>query len=579
MEKNIIKIYNNKNIICLEIPVDFNKIKNKIDFNKYYLVYKNKNNGFDENNFSEVFELEMIEKSYLINSFEILDKKDVINNQYNQQIINKPFKLFEDKDYQNNNQNIISDCSYLNEDKKKINNIESEIEEKIKKKNLLEKKIEEDIMTTDLLTEENEKWLNRINENVIKVAEIEEAKAKLNDIKAEYSSLQEKYNTDKTKFSTEINNLENNINEKKKELSELKEILIKKQNAFETEKKQKNHELEEEIRKNSTILQHQLNIKEVQNNELKMKKKIEELKNGIGNNVKLYLDNLEEKFLEKIKIVSNHNFNLYIKNLEDLEKMRNDEFLEKKNDLEKLKIELLKMNELNNYKHFNIKCKKCGKNPIKGLLYKCSICKDYYLCDKCEQINYLENTHPHYFLKIRTISKKNKIFDSPKNKVEEEQTPDNKLNIEHVYSLTIKRKLNFNDKFNLYSIEYDFENTKNLNQNDLEKKIDSKNFYSCKIEQKTKFINQNNYNNQIKLIIENNGENKWIINKTFLKIQKNEYFDCEEIILSPLSIKESEEVNLLLKKKCNLETGKYTLLFDFFVEDKKYGEYEIIINI
>ena len=576
MEKNIIKIYNSKNIICLEIPLDFNEIKNKIDFNKYYLVYKNKNNVFDENNFSKVFELEMIEKSNLINSFEILNKEDEINNQYNQQIINKSSKLFEDKGYQNYNQNIISD--YLNEDKKKIDNIESEIEEKIKKKKLLEKKIEEDIMTTELLAEENEKWVNRVNEAVIKVAEIEEAKVKLNDVKAEYNSLQEKYNTDKTKFSTEINNLENNINEKKKELSELKEILIKKQNAFETEKKQKNHELEEEIRKNSTILQHQLNIKEVQNNELKMKKKIEELKNGIGNNVKLYLDNIEKKYLEKIKIVSNHNFNLYIKNLEDLEKMRNDEFHEKKNDLEKLKVELLKMNELNNYKHFNIKCKKCGKNPIKGLLYKCSICKDYCLCDKCEQINYLENTHPHYFLKIRKISKKNNIFDSPKNKVEEEQTPDNKLNIEHIYSLTIKRKLNFNDKFNLYSIEYDFENTKNLNQNDLEKKIDSKNLYSCKIEQKTKFINQNN-NNQIKLIIENNGENKWINNKTFLKIQKNEYFDCEEIILSPLSIKESEEVNLLLKKKSYLEIGKYTLLFDFFVEDKKYGEYEIIINI
>ncbi len=427
-------------------------------------------------------------------------------------------------------------------------------------------------MKTELLIAENDKWLNRINENVIKIAEIEEGKAKLNDIKAEYSSLQEKYNTDKTKFSTEINNLENNINEKKKELSELKEIIIKKQNVFETEKKQKNHELEEEIRKNSTILQHQLNIKEVQNNELKIKKKIEELKNGIGNNVKLYFDNIEKKFLEKIKTVNNNNFNLYIKNLEDLEKMRNDEFLEKKNDLEKLKSEFLKINEINNYKHFNIKCKKCGKNPIKGLLYKCSICKDYYLCDKCEQINYLENTHQHYFLKIRKTSKKLKFYDSPKNKVEEEQTPDNKLNIEHVYSLTIKRKLNFNNnKFNLYSIEYDFEKTKNLNQNDLEKTIDNKNFYSCKIEQKTKFINQNN-DNQIKLIIENNGENKWIINKTFLKIQKNEYFDCEEIILSPLSVKESEEVNLLLKKKCNLEIGKYTLLFDFFVEDKKYGE-------
>ena len=53
--------------------------------------------------------------------------------------------------------------------------------------------------------------------------------------------------------------------------------------------------------------------------------------------------------------------------------------------------------------------KKCGDFPIKGILYECSKCKGYYLCEKCEEINYIDKKHPHNFIKIRKEKKKYEI--------------------------------------------------------------------------------------------------------------------------------------------------------------------------
>ena len=72
---------------------------------------------------------------------------------------------------------------------------------------------------------------------------------------------------------------------------------------------------------------------------------------------------------------------------------------------EKNKLELIKISKLNNIKHINKKCKKCGEDPIEGILYKCSEYTEYYLCEKCEQINYFDESHIHNFPSIFIIIK------------------------------------------------------------------------------------------------------------------------------------------------------------------------------
>ena len=44
-------------------------------------------------------------------------------------------------------------------------------------------------------------------------------------------------------------------------------------------------------------------------------------------------------------------------------------------------------------------CDGCGMNPIKGIRYKCTVCKDFDYCEGCEVT--LSSKHGHPFLKIR----------------------------------------------------------------------------------------------------------------------------------------------------------------------------------
>ena len=47
--------------------------------------------------------------------------------------------------------------------------------------------------------------------------------------------------------------------------------------------------------------------------------------------------------------------------------------------------------------HNHIICDDCGKKYIEGIRYKCAICHDFDLCEKCEA----KSDHPHPFLKIK----------------------------------------------------------------------------------------------------------------------------------------------------------------------------------
>ena len=57
---------------------------------------------------------------------------------------------------------------------------------------------------------------------------------------------------------------------------------------------------------------------------------------------------------------------------------------------------------------WKLKCNECG-NEIIGIRYKCSKCKEYNLCEKCELKNFINKKHLDLFYKIRK-SKPKKII-------------------------------------------------------------------------------------------------------------------------------------------------------------------------
>jgi len=48
--------------------------------------------------------------------------------------------------------------------------------------------------------------------------------------------------------------------------------------------------------------------------------------------------------------------------------------------------------------HYRVKCDGCGVFPIRGIRYKCGVCSNYDLCEKCEALN--EHDPQHILLKI-----------------------------------------------------------------------------------------------------------------------------------------------------------------------------------
>lgn len=49
--------------------------------------------------------------------------------------------------------------------------------------------------------------------------------------------------------------------------------------------------------------------------------------------------------------------------------------------------------------HKNFVCDECGCDPIIGVRYKCAVCADFDLCEKCEATT----KHDHPFLKIKHV--------------------------------------------------------------------------------------------------------------------------------------------------------------------------------
>ena len=147
------------------------------------------------------------------------------------------------------------------------------------------------------------------------------------------------------------------------------------------------------------------------------------------------IDNLEEKnkYLEsKNKNLEKKIDDIYLllNNKEQIEKELN--IMENRNEPNQKLINF----SITRTIHPGIKCNRCGMLPIIGLRYECSICKDYNLCNICEEINSKIKTHPHNFIKIR-----NKDIKPGDKEKKEEGMKNNK--ILYKYELLDKKPDNF----------------------------------------------------------------------------------------------------------------------------------------
>ena len=100
----------------------------------------------------------------------------------------------------------------------------------------------------------------------------------------------------------------------------------------------------------------------------------------VGVDSQLYLKNLE---LVKKEIEDNDDTKI-IKKITKIKKP----VLIKENKENKLN------NSNNNNYHYGIKCNNCNLFPIVGCRYKCSICDDFNICEKCEKIMGPSHSHP-----------------------------------------------------------------------------------------------------------------------------------------------------------------------------------------
>ena len=138
-------------------------------------------------------------------------------------------------------------------------------------------------------------------------------------------------------------------------------------------------------------------------------------------NNSIYVTN-EEDFLYTLPFIETIIFNIEFKEKENMEKEQpsidslllngnidaiiekaNKKIIELKTESKMLKGKEIKLKNINKNKkihiiHKDVNCNEC-KNIIEGIRYKCCICLDYNLCEKCE--NKFGFGHNHPLLKIR----------------------------------------------------------------------------------------------------------------------------------------------------------------------------------
>ena len=196
--------------------------------------------------------------------------------------------------------------------------------------------------------------------------------------------------------------------------------------------------------------------------------------------------------------------------------------------------------------HGRVTCDVCGTNPIQGIRYKCSVCPDFDLCEKCEA----QKGHTHPLLKIRKATHAPAFIRCSYTQEEEkEKVP---IRSSYLGFDSAKRRRDLETKKMIFNARFVRENF-----GDREKMGAGAQFIKS-------------------WTFRNNGETDWPLDALF--IQTN----GDNLGASPVSIRDSissspikpgDEVTIILPLEAPQLAGKYCAFFRFvYGDNQRFGQ-------
>ena len=272
-----------------------------------------------------------------------------------------------------------------------------------------------------ILEKENEVEIKKDENNIILEKENEIEIKKDDDINSEKENKieiikDEDNNSDKENKIEIIKDEDNNSNKANKiEIRKDDDIILDKENINSININLINNQIKEKIPDSDNFnLFDSDNIKKININSdsfLKIQNNNNFIKidsNNLGNIdsseinlIKFDKNNSNSFVFEENKEIEEDEFNKNIENIisSNIDNIKDDiihSILLESSKIQQI-TKINKVNPTNNYIHKNYECDICKMHPIKGIRYHCLECKDYDICEKCEE----KFNHPHPLYKVK----------------------------------------------------------------------------------------------------------------------------------------------------------------------------------
>ena len=534
--------------------------------------------NLEKEKLKQILEQKKIEEEY--NELKNLKNKLDIENKLKNDEINK-LKEKEKEEEKFHQESLIKIEELKKSKEEALKQIKIYEDEKKAEKELLKKEKKEKKNIEKKEKKEKEKWEKAKKQREEKEKKFKEKENKLiNDnkklkeklIKEKEKNIKNKEKKE-NKYIKEKEELEKKIKEEKEQEMEKSEIFIQekiKEGIDEYENGNINNNKmnldlndinEELIKSNVDLLNEQKSL--FQKAVIEMKDEmIKEMNIKYSKILQKKIEEIHKSIYENIQKQNQTILENYIKKYNDLEEQRAQEsikfsqiIISNKNQKENNNIHISKCITV----HTNIKCQNCNKNPIVGFRYKCSVCKNYNLCEECEEKNEESQEHPHDFIKIRNEEKEKE----KENIIKDNNKDNNNIIIKNEDEILESDKLD-------------------LSLSD-EIKLENENDYSCELLSKDDniFIPNNSKNEDITIILKNNGNLDWPEGKTKLICNKDEsLIGFEDILLPPIKKGHHKATKIELNIPSELPFNKYKIIINFNVNGKNYGENMVlVINI